>query len=274
MTHIFHPTDLSEAGATAFRHALRLAVAAPGKLTILHVADGEAHRSDLPGVRQALVEWGLLRHPEDEEGLSALRLAVRKVISAEGDPVAACLDHLIRHPAQWLVLGTGQRTGTDRLMKASVAEGLMRKSRVPALVVPSGVPGFVLPDKGRVALHRVLLPVGPPALARTAGIALHDLLQRCGTGQVEVHTLTVGEATLPADLHDRLNGRASFVHHHGDGEVVDAIVAATDRLAVDLVAMATEGHDSLGDAVWGSRAEQVLRRLRIPAVIVPSQLPV
>jgi nucleotide-binding universal stress UspA family protein len=89
-----------------------------------------------------------------------------------------------------------------------------------------------------------------------------------------VHTLTVGEATLPADLHDRLNGRATFVHQHADGDVVDAIVAATDRLAVDLVAMATEGHDSLGDAVWGSRAEQVLRRLRTPAVIVPSQLPV
>ncbi|HMQ76885.1 MAG TPA: universal stress protein [Flavobacteriales bacterium] len=274
MIHIFHPTDLSEAGATAFRHALRLAVAAPGKFTILHVTDGEAHRSDLPGVRQALVDWGLLRHPEDEEGLTALRLAVRKVISAEGDPVAACLDHLIRHPAHWLVLGTGQRTGADRLLKASVAEGLMRKARVPALVVPAGVPGFVLPDQGRVALHRVLLPVGPPALSRMAGIVLHDLLQRCGVERVEVHTLTVGEAALPADLHDRLNGRAAFTHHQADGDVVDAIVDTADRLAVDLVAMATEGHDSVGDALWGSRAEQVLRRARTPVLVAPSQLPV
>ncbi|MBV6404549.1 MAG: universal stress protein [Flavobacteriales bacterium] len=273
MTHIFHATDLSEAGASAFRHALRMAVAAPCKLTILHVADGKAHRSDLPSVRQMLVEWGLLRHMEDEEGLAALRLAVRKVISNEGDPVPACLAHLIRHPAQWMVLSTGQRTGTERLLKASVAEGLIRKSRVPTLVVPAGVPGFVLPDKGRLALHRVLLPVGPPALARMAGIGLHELLRRYGSDRVEVHTLTVGDGTRPADLEDRLNGCASFVHHRAQGDVVEAIGKAAEELAVDLVAMATEGHDSIGDAVWGSRADQVLRHARTPVLVLPSHLP-
>ncbi len=273
MTHVFHPTDLTEAGATAFRHALRLSLAPPGRLTILHVTDGDAHRSDLPGVREALVDWGLLRHEEDEEGLAALRLAVRKVISNQGDPVDACLHHLIKHPAQWLVMGTGQRQGAERLVKGSVAEALVRKARVASVVIPAGVPGFVLPDKGRVALHRLLLPLGPPALARMAVTGASDLLQRLGVGEVEVHTLTVGDGALLADLKDRMGSRATFVHHHADGDVADAVVQAADALAVDAVAMATEGHDSLGDALWGSRAEQVMRRVRTPMLVLPSRLP-
>jgi hypothetical protein len=61
---ILHPSDLSVGNEAAFLHALRLAVAAKSRLCILHSqSSGDTEGTDwssFPGVRSALVRWGLL----------------------------------------------------------------------------------------------------------------------------------------------------------------------------------------------------------------------
>jgi nucleotide-binding universal stress UspA family protein len=60
---IFHPSDSSEASEVAFVHALKIALVAGAKLTMLHVeASPSAEWQDFPGVRDTLERWGA--HPE------------------------------------------------------------------------------------------------------------------------------------------------------------------------------------------------------------------
>ena len=58
---VLHPTDFSEASRVAFHHALKTALLARSKLTLLHVSGGgDSGWSDLPGVRETLERWGRL----------------------------------------------------------------------------------------------------------------------------------------------------------------------------------------------------------------------
>ena len=63
-SHILHPTDFSPEAFPAFAHAVRLAVAAKGHLTIVHAApDGSAagyEWEQFPKVRALLAKWGML----------------------------------------------------------------------------------------------------------------------------------------------------------------------------------------------------------------------
>jgi len=73
---IFHPSDLSEGSEVAFAHALKIALVAEAKLTMLHVeASPSAEWQDFPGVRDTLERWGSSRKtvPRARSGSSASR---------------------------------------------------------------------------------------------------------------------------------------------------------------------------------------------------------
>ena len=58
---VLHPTDFSEGSKIAFYHALKAALLAKSKITLLNVSsDATASWSDFPGVRETLEKWGLL----------------------------------------------------------------------------------------------------------------------------------------------------------------------------------------------------------------------
>ena len=58
---VLHPTDFSEGSLVAFHHALKTAMLARSRLTLLHVSDDkDLEWSDFPGVRETLERWGAL----------------------------------------------------------------------------------------------------------------------------------------------------------------------------------------------------------------------
>src|SRR4029450_9359025 len=59
---ILHPSDFSEASEAAFAHALKTALVAHSRLTLLHVTSDRTPGwwTDFPGVRRTLERWGLL----------------------------------------------------------------------------------------------------------------------------------------------------------------------------------------------------------------------
>lgn len=57
-----------------------------------------------------------------------------------------------------------------------------------------------------------------------------------------------------------------------DGQVADAILAAAEREHADLIVMGTHGRKGLQRMLLGSVAEAVLRRARVPVVVVPVQV--
>lgn len=271
MRHVFHPTDLGAGSATAFLHALRLATTIRSELTIMHVdRSGNAEWSDLPGVRETLARWGLVKDANDMEGLQELGVRVRKVLWEGGRPVKACLEHLSKHPTDLIVLSTHQSDGRMAWLSNKVAEPLARGAGEPSLLVPHDRPGFVDAATGAVRIQRILVPVAmspDPMKALNAAIRLCELLDQ---RNVVFTLLHVGEADTAPLVEPPVHEGWTFERLQRSGEVVDVIVQAAAGLKSDLVVMATKGHDGFLDVFRGSNTERVLRQVHCPVLAVPA----
>jgi nucleotide-binding universal stress UspA family protein len=269
---VLHPTDLGAGSRTAFLHAVRLAVAAGGTITVLHVhaQNSEGMPVELPPVRATLARWGFLQDERDLEGLTALGVGVRKLVSKGADPVTASLAHLEQHPADLVVLSTRQRNGRMAWLSGSVAEPLARGSGEPSLFIPEGCTGFVDPAKGTVNLRRVLIPVALDPAPRRALDAAAALAERLGVEEVAFTFLHVGTTDGQPLLDPPARAGWSYERIVRTGDVVEQVVHAADALRSDLVVMATKGHDGFLDALRGSTTERVLRLVKCPVLAVPA----
>src|SRR3954468_18347494 len=155
---VLHPSDFSEARSIAFVHALKAALIAKGKLTLLHETDDEERDwSEFPGVRNTLERWGILPAGSAPEALDELGIEVAKIIGSGSDPVKGVLSYLEENGADLIVLAT-RHHGFDWLHK-SVAEPVARKSREMTLFIPAEGHGFISEKDGSVSLRNVLIPV-------------------------------------------------------------------------------------------------------------------
>src|SRR5947209_18854828 len=99
--HILHPTDFAEASLTAFHHALKAALTAKARLTLIHVTDEDSGEMlEFPAVRAALERWGLLPKGSSHSAIQQLGIDVRKVVARRRAPVAAVLKYLEERPAE------------------------------------------------------------------------------------------------------------------------------------------------------------------------------
>src|ERR1051325_9708933 len=112
---VLHPTDFSEASRVAFHHALKMALLAQSKLTLLHVSSGRTSEwSDFPGVRETLERWGVLPKGSLKSAVGEIGIKASKVMAEESEPVDAVMNYLKKHPADLIVLATSQRDGRTR----------------------------------------------------------------------------------------------------------------------------------------------------------------
>lgn len=266
-----HPTDLTAGSLPAFAHGLLLATRAKGSFTVLHV-DGQeqVHWSELPGVREMLAQWGMIKNAEDMAGLKALGLGVKKVIAKGDSPAGVCIEYLEEHPTDLVVLGTHQDTGWRRWARGQVAEPIARSSGTHSLFIPTQARGFVDLKNGRSNLRKVLIPTATHPRAGSAIEAVRELATMLDMPELQVTLLHVGpETDAPmhqVDLAHGWNVKQEIVQ----GDVVEQIVARAQALDVDLVAMSTKGHDGFLDMLRGSRTEQVLRRATFALLAVPA----
>jgi len=85
---IFHPSDFSEASEIAFVHALKIALVAKAKLSILHVnASSNAEWQECPGVRETLERWNLIPKGSPRSAVGQLGIEVEKIIASGKNPV-------------------------------------------------------------------------------------------------------------------------------------------------------------------------------------------
>ena len=54
-----------------------------------------------------------------------------------------------------------------------------------------------------------------------------------------------------------------------DGKTADAIHGICNEKDIDLIVMGTNGRDSVSDVILGSTAEQVIKNIKCPTLIVP-----
>jgi nucleotide-binding universal stress UspA family protein len=141
--HILAATDLSDEMLARAASVGDLARTLGARITVLHVVAG--HEAIPHGAPLAPP----IEEPADPESVDAARAKLQErmraygegvditseVISA-GDVPRAITEYAQQHGADLIAVATHGRTGFRHMMLGSVAEGVVRRSKVPVLVVP------------------------------------------------------------------------------------------------------------------------------------------
>lgn len=270
LQRIFHPTDFSPGSQVAFAHALKLALLARAELTIMHVDPTVTPEGfeDFPRVRPTLEKWGVLPEGSTKEQVRSLGLRIKKIRALADDSKAALVHHLSQSPTDLMVLATTPHRGRFHWIHEPQAEVVSRAAEVTTLFVPSSVEGFVSLENGRTTLHRILLPISrDPSPAQAIQFAT-SLAAVAGTDGVTFSLVYSGAAGVPPISTPDHPGW-TWQTKVGHGNAVNWILASGAEYDVDLIVMATRGHDSLLDSLLGSTTERVLHGARCPVLAIP-----
>jgi nucleotide-binding universal stress UspA family protein len=267
---VLHPTDFSEASRVAFHHALKAALLAKSKLTLLNVSqDGNLEWSDFPGVRETLERWSVLPQGSPRSAVAELGIDARKVVAQQSDPVEAVLRYLAKHSADLIVLATTQRDGRVGWLGKSVAEPVARKAWQMTLFIPSGNNGFVSAQDGSVSLSNVLIPVALVPSAQPALEAAARLVTKLRCPEGTFNLMHVGESDTMPDVRCPEVPGWSWEWDVRSGEVIQTIIDAATDLEAGLIVMSTDGRNGFLDGLRGSHSERVLRHGIAPLLIIP-----
>jgi len=264
--HIVHPSDFSEASRRAFAYALKTALIAKGKLSLIHeTKDEQRDWSDFPGVRETLARWGILPAGSPTQALNDLGIDVEKIIGSGSDPVAGVLNYLDEHAADLIVLATHHHA--FNWLRPSVAEPVARKSGEMTLFVPATGRGFVSEEDGTVSLRRILIPVAESPSSHPAVLATARLVRQLKCERGHVTLLHVGDKKPEVET-PRVNGWG-WRQLRKSGNVIDVILETAQSEETDLIVMSTDGRNGFLDALRGSHSERVLRHTPCPLLAIP-----
>lgn len=140
---ILVPTDGSLTAQRAMEHAVHMADRFDTSLEVLYVVDTS---TPFPGsnrwnkrkesFRQGLVQDGLERLKEATDALRERGVKVTSTVIEHDGVAEGIAGHASSLGAGVIVMGTHGRSGVGRFLLGSVAERLLRLSKVPVLLVP------------------------------------------------------------------------------------------------------------------------------------------
>ena len=143
---ILVPLDGSPTADAGLRNAIGLAAAIKAKLVLLHVIDDFALLVEMASVtssetmREALRQYGRQALDKAQQAASDAGVMcesfVREVAQARISEIIN--EETVKHRCDLVVMGTHGRRGFSRLTLGSNAEGVMRNSTVPVLLVRAG----------------------------------------------------------------------------------------------------------------------------------------
>jgi nucleotide-binding universal stress UspA family protein len=254
--------------------------------------------ADLHAIQVVPRRGGLWVAPDDETRLRARLGALRplverhgvrlRIVTVRGKPERLVPAYAQLHAASLIVLG--RTYGTSRLWRTSaVATRISRSSPVPVVVVPTrrSASEPVAPSSWTRIVAAVDFRVASAVALRTAA----DVARHHGAQLTILHAMNWPsgmiysgiEASrlvrrLPVEakaIARRLKRKASAVGA-GDAEPVvvtsvphRGIIETAAERAADLIVMGVAPRHSVEEAAFGSTLRAVLRRARIPVLVVP-----
>jgi len=275
---ILIPLDGSELSESALEPLKRVLHEVEGaEASILFVSDPDAPdppedvsiEGSLRRVNARLREWGL----ECE------------TLRESGDPATKILDVAERVGPDLIAMGTHGRTGLQRLVRGSVAERVLRHAGVPLLLVnPSSEE-----RSEDTAFRRILVPLDGSALAdailpyviavaRSVGSevtlvrveALEPYISHPLAGvpmlEPKLWNAQAVRETLQPQLDRLLDARVDAKIEARIGEAAGEIAAMAEDY--DLVALSSHGRSGVSRWWFGSVAEQILRVVTRPVLLV------
>jgi nucleotide-binding universal stress UspA family protein len=269
MRNVLFPTDLGSDAEVLYAQALKIASIHRGTVVVVHVRpDGHATWMQLPTVREMLVRWGTLPPNATVEDYGRLGMRVEFHAVAGHDPVPMVLNEAIFGSFDLIVMGWHHRDVVGRWLRPPHSEAVVRRAQLPVLVVPDGpTRNLVSPATGAVSFRNVLIPIHGQPDAQAAVDAAIDVGRAFGVERASGTLFHVGDnEEVPTVM---LDTRWAWGSNNATGDVAPAIRAAAEEIDADLVVMATRGHDSAADALFGSYTERVLHTLQRPLLVVP-----
>lgn len=231
----------------------------------------------IPAAEGAGLDYGPLLRTLDEDAEIFCKEAAARAAAAgiaaqvsvcHGQCVAALEEASRAYRAEAIVIGSHGRTGIDRIMLGSIAEGLLRAIEIPVIVAHED-------DENRTGPVLVALDDSPAAQA-----ALEEavtIARTRGNSLALVHVLnTAYEAADEPRADALLNAAAEYARGCGlnvslgvrTGDPCSAIVAAADALESCMIVMGTHGRSTIPRLVLGSVAMGVVERARIPVATI------
>lgn len=288
---ILAATDFSETAERASNFARELSKRFKAQLHLLHVIvilDDPHIEENLRHRLEELVASGdearrnhLENGADNQPGLEVTPHMVRGLAPAE-----VIVETASNLGCELIVMGTHGRRGLSHLLLGSVAERVVRTSKVPVLTVRANAdielpetPKILVPHDfseasanaveqaaawadafgAEITLLHVVEPVVYPEFY-SVDILSDDLMERL----VERSERALGKAA------EDLLGNAKARVQVEVGRAANTIVDNADPERYDAVVMATRGLSGLEQVLLGSVAESVLRRCEIPLLAVPT----
>ena len=135
-------TDGSEHGYGAAKAALELGKISGGIVTAIYVADTNrtSHLPDdmlLFSIRELLLKEGNEALKNVETLAKDMDVSYESVVT-EGNPGSEIISYAQSAGMDIIILGAVGRTGLDKFLLGSVAEKVVRNSKIPVLTIPRG----------------------------------------------------------------------------------------------------------------------------------------
>ncbi len=298
------PLDGSELAETVFTYAKELAGRMGLELIFLHVCAPD-ERELLP-MRRAYVEHAAdvakceAEELQEKDGVKpACEVVPAQAEVAVGYPADEILRYAEAHKADLILMATHGRSGIRRWAMGSVADKVLRTSKIPVWLVRAEVPEEVVRDK--LTTRRILVPLDGSKLAESVLPHVETLAKQRGIGPVEVTLLRVckpsiisfdyEESGMPRsrkkqadkELADckrtseryftrvkrRLEQAGAKVQSVVlEGEPADEIIEYADSNHFNLIVMASHGRSGISRWAYGSVASKVLTGVSSPIFLV------
>jgi nucleotide-binding universal stress UspA family protein len=293
---ILCPIDFSETSAHAVDQAIVLAAGYRARITALHVHQRESPLPAWDGVD--LVAGEPTESSLREKVVHAFAAARAKGLDVEvavhaGSPVTTILEHATVLPADLIVMGTHGTSGFQHLVLGSVTEKVLRKAVCPVLTVPprtestSELPfrrllcavdfsdasleavrvalSLAQDSRARLTLMHVLeWPwEEPPAptlegLPPEQGMALEEFRRYTEKSAKQRLLSLIPDSTFSAQVSTRLRNGKPYVQ----------VLSVAQEERADLIVLGVRGRNPLDQMIFGSTANQLVRRATCPVLTV------
>jgi nucleotide-binding universal stress UspA family protein len=288
---ILCPIDFSDESRHALEHAAQFARWYDAAITGLFVYSPIFVGPGLQSSPMPPVIERIDKRAYECDVLSFIRHTVSPAIDVAADvqvglPAQEIVSAATRLPVDLIVIGTHGISGFEHLMLGSIAEKVLRTSRVPVLTVPPRAQAT-----SKLPFQEVLCPVDFSSCSREAVHLAMSVAEEGDANLTILHVLeSIGEVPfatrhfnvpefrreyeqwakeklrtlLPDDAADRCRPTTVVA----DGKPYREILNATAHDGTDLIVMGVHGRNPLDLMLFGSTTNQVVRRATCPVLTV------
>lgn len=293
------PLDSSELAEVVFAYAKELAGRLHMEVILLHVyghdeRDEAALRQDYLNKAIEMVKSQASEVWANSGGEPGARTIEVRAVLVEGHAADEVLRYAEENGVDLILMATHGRSGVMRWAMGSVADKVLRASKVPVWLIRAGIPKEVVYDE--CVMETLLVPLDGSELAESVLPHVEALAKQRNPEGMKAVLLTVCEPPvnpvydpqgMPLDWPDHmerskseakkyLNGVAGRIERAGlavsveivGGEVAEGIIESAERNAADLIVMATHGRSGIKRWAYGSVAERVLQGATSPVFLV------